>query len=221
MKKIILSSLLTLGACAPVAGPRGAMGPAAPAVVVAPVSSVDADIKTLISDENTYRVSLGQPVLSAGLSCTLSTITGGDRIQASIAGHNTLTGISQVYAFTFMGEFNQANSNVNDGLNVLPQSLRPLYKNMYLLRCQGQIVIRETDYVPFELTSDDGSVLYIDGVKIIDNDNAHGAVKVTGVKQLRRGVHSFRLDFAQSGGGNQALILTSGNESIANKFFAH
>jgi hypothetical protein len=220
MKNFLLL-LLILGACAPISGPRGATGPAAPTVTPAPVSDVDADIKNLLSDENTYRVSLGQSALSAGLSCSLSTITGGDRIQASIAGHNTLTGITQVYSFTFMGEFNQADSNVSAGLNVLPEALRPIYTNMFLLRCQGQIVIRETDYVPFELTSDDGSVLYIDGVKVIDNDNAHGAVKVTGVKQLRRGVHTFRLDFAQSGGGNQALILTSGNEKIANKFFAH
>lgn len=201
-------------------GPAGPTGPAAP-VVTLPVDSVAQDVQNLLNDENDYREGLGQTALTSGLSCTLYTITGGDRIQASIAGHNTLTGITQVATFLFKGQFNQPDSPVSQTLNVLPAPLRPLYTNMILLRCQGQIVVRESDYIPFELTSDDGSVLYIDGAKVIDNDNAHGATLVSGMKYLRRGVHTFRLDFAQSGGGNQALVLTSGGSQIDPMYLAH
>lgn len=84
---------------------------------------------------------------------------------------------------------------------------------MYLLRCQGSLIVTKTDYYQFNLNSDDGSVLYLDGSKLVDNDNNHGPTLVSGTKMLRRGVHTFRLDYAQTGGGSQALELTAGSSS--------
>lgn len=233
----VLLSLVLLSACGRgsdgsdgsngIDGHDGAPGsPGAPGAPGAPytppvVSNAQADVNALIDAENEYREGLGQTSLTAGLSCTLYTVVSGDRIQASISGHNTLTGISQVATFLFKGQFNQPDSPVSQQLNVLPTALRPLYTNMYLLRCQGQIVVRNSDYVPFELTSDDGSVLYIDGAKVIDNDNNHGSTMVQGMKYLRRGVHTFRLDYAQTGAGNQSLILTSGGSQIDPMYMAH
>lgn len=207
--------------CGPLRGEKGNSGDDGMSIHPAPISSEDSDIASVLADENEYRLGLGQTQLSSGLSCTLYSITGGDRIQAFIAGHNTLTGISQVATFLFKGVFDQADSPVSQTLNVLPIALRPLYTNMYLLRCQGQIAIRNTDYYQFDLTSDDGSVLYLDGSKLVDNDNNHGAVLVSGSKYLRRGVHTFRLDYAQSGGGNQALQLKVGGNNIDPKYYAH
>ncbi len=194
-------------------------------VVTEPAPPVDPtleeEIAAILSEENDYRLGLGQTMLSNGLSCTLSTITGGSRIQSSIAGHNTLTGISNVATFLYKGLFNQPDTSISVGMNVLPEALRSIYKNMYLLRCQGFIVVTESGYYSFELTSDDASLLYVAGAKVIDNDNNHGSVTVTGQKYLRKGVHAFRLDYAQAGGGNQSLILTSGGESINPAFYAH
>jgi hypothetical protein len=179
------------------------------------------DINSLVTDENNYRLGLGQSILSEGLSCTLYTITGGDRIQSSIAGHNTLTGITQVATYLLKASFNQPDSSVNDGMNILPISLRSIYKNMYMLRCQGQLVVVQNGYYSFELTSDDASVLYVDGSKVIDNDNNHGAIMQAGQKYLRRGVHTIRLDYAQAGAGNQALILKANGELVDPVFFQH
>lgn len=206
------------------AGPKGdtgAPGADAPVPPAPVVDTVQEAIDKLVLDENAYRLGLGQTMLSEGLSCTLYTITGGDRIQASISGHNTLTGITTVASYLYKGAFNQPDSAASTGLNVLPLALRPLYTNMYLLRCQGSIVILDTDYYSFELNSDDASLLYIDGAKVIDNDNNHGATTVTGMKYLRKGVHTFRLDYAQAGGGNQSLILTQGGASISGKLYYH
>lgn len=187
--------------------------------VPVPVISSQNDLQSIVDDESTYRLGLGQSALNKGLSCTLYTITNaGDRIQSTSGGHSQIT-TSQVATFWHDGTFNQPNSNINDGMNVLPLPLRNIYKNMYFLRCQGFVVITETNYYSFELASDDASLLYVDDVKVIDNDNNHGHTTVVGQRYLRRGVHKFRVDYAQAGGGSQSLILTSGTASISNELF--
>jgi len=191
-----------------------------PTPVPTPAPTFEEDVNNLIEDENEYRTGLGQSVLSKGLSCTLYTITGGNRIQSTSGGNLTLTGISQVATYLYQGLFNQPNSSTNDGMNVLPEPLKSLYKNMYLLRCQGQIAITETGYQQFVLTSDDASLLYIDGVKVIDNDNAHGTTSIAGMRYMRRGVHTFRLDYAQFN-GNQSLVLKMNNSLINPVIYAH
>lgn len=178
------------------------------------------DISNIIEDENDYRLGLGQTQLSEGLSCQLYTYSAGDRIQASIADHNTLQSLASVGTFLLKKEFNQAQSSVNEGMNILPTSMKNTYKTMYMVRCQGQVVITESDYHQFDLTSDDASVLYIDGAKVIDNDNAHGTTLKTASKFLRRGVHSFRVDYAQQG-GEQSLILNMNSELLKSERFFH
>lgn len=217
-----LISALSLTACAPetqweqvyvqVPGPT--------VTLPAPVKPLT-EIERLVADENDYRLGLGQTALTPGLSCTLYSITGGDRIQASIAGHNTLQGVTQRATFLLKDVINQPNTPVSEGMSVLPAPLRAVYKNMYLLRCQGQIVVTESGHYNFELTSDDASVLYIDGSKLIDNDNNHGSTMVAGSKYLRRGVHAFRLDYAQAGGGSQSLILTANGSLIDPAHYVH
>lgn len=187
-------------------GPAGPQGPAAVAA-----ANPNVDVQNVVNDENAYRLGLGQTQLSPGLSCTLYTITGGQYIQNDATHTPTLTGTSQVATFLLTAPFNQPDSSVSAKLNVLPAALQAnaTYQNLILLRCQGQIVITDTDYYEFDLASDDGSVLYIDNSRLIDNDGNHAIRTVTGTKYLRRGVHVFRLDFAQTGGGNQALVLNA------------
>lgn len=193
-----------------------------PAIIPTPVSSNEQlDIDAIVAEENEYRVDLGQTMLSKGLSCTLFTTTGGDRIYASIAGHNTLAGLVQVASFTYKGNFNQQPSDANEGLNVLPAALRMTYLNGYLLRCQGYIVIIDSNFHEFELNSDDASVLYLEGVKTIDNDNAHGPTIVAGFKYIRKGVRAFKLDYAQTGAGQQALVLNMDGELLNSSLFFH
>jgi hypothetical protein len=207
-------------------GPRGAIGAPGPvgppAVTPDPVvDTVEEQVKAVLDEENAYRLGLGQTMLSPGLSCALSTFTSGDRIQASIAGHNTLAGLSSVGSFLLEETFNQPNASVSDGLNVLPASIRGIYLNLFLLRCQGQIVVTETGYYLFEMSSDDAGLLYVGGSKIIDLDNSHGMQTALGMKYLRKGVHAFRVDFAQSGGGSQALIVKMGGELIDPRLYVH
>jgi hypothetical protein len=215
MKTTLVMCLLMLSACASEFDIT--TSPNTPTV---PTTGVDADIASILADENAYRLGLGQTMLSRGLSCTLYTTTGGDRIQSSIAGHNTLQGLTNVGSFLLNSIIQQPDSPSSEGMNVLPPALRSMYKNMYLLRCMGSIVVTETNYYNFELYSDDASVLYLDGSKLLDNDNAHGITLVSGTKYLRRGVHTIRLDYAQIG-GRQALVLRAGGMTIDPKYLVH
>ncbi len=185
-----------------------------------PAPPTDA-IQALVDAENDYRESQGQTLLTQGLTCTLYTISGGDRIQASIAGHNTLTGITTVGSYTYKGVFNQGDSNISEGMNVLPPVLRAIYQNMYLLRCQGQLVVTETGYHSFSVRSDDASVLYVAGAKVVDNDNNHGPTTIVGQKLLRKGVYAFRIDYAQSAGGSQALVINMNRALLSNGLLFH
>ena len=191
-----------------------------PVYVASAPSSQDVDAQDLINEENASRLAQGQTALSSGLSCNLQTFTGGDRIQASIADHNTLSGLTNVGSFLLAGGFNQEQSSVDVGMNVLPGSIKNVYKTMYLLRCTGYIVVTENQYHSFELTSDDASVMYVDGAKVIDNDNAHATTDKVAVKYLKRGVHSFRLDYAQNY-GEQSLVLKMNEEVFTADMLAH
>lgn len=179
------------------------------------------EVQQILNEENAYRLGLGQTQLSSGLSCSLQTFVSGDRIQASIAGHNTLAGLTQVATFLLTVPFNQQDANISEGMNVLPVPLRAVYQDKYLLRCSGQLVVTETGYVQFDLRSDDGSVLYVDGAKLIDSDNAHGPVDASGTKYMRRGVHAFRLDYSQSGAGSEALVLKANGDVVSPEYFVH
>ena len=186
-----------------------------------PESPVVDEVQLLVDEENEYRLGLGQTMLSQGLSCKLYTITGGHRIQSTSGSNLTLQNRRLVATFLHTTVFNQEASPIDDGLNVFPEPLRGVFKNLYYLRCDGYLVVTETGYYSFELNSDDASLLYIDGSLVVDNDGSHAPTVKTGQKYLRKGVHAFRLDYAQTGGGQQALQLKMNNELLSGSVLFH
>ena len=58
---------------------------------------------------------------------------------------------------------------------------------------EGSIDVPEKAVWEFMTKSDDGSVLYIDGRKVVDNDGSHAAVAATGRIALDKGLHRFTL----------------------------
>ncbi len=57
----------------------------------------------------------------------------------------------------------------------------------------GYVDVPEQGVWEFMTKSDDGSVLYIDGVKVVNNDGSHAAVAATGRIALEKGLHRFEL----------------------------
>lgn len=178
--------------------------------VPAPVKN---EIDEIVRVKNEYRLSQGQPPLTPGLVCTLH------NLQATTPSSIPSSPPSAVATFGYVGEFNQPNTPASNGLNVLPLALRPLYVQWFMIRCTGFIVVLDQGYNLFNLTSDDGSMLYINNSLVVNNDGNHGVQLRQGQKSLEKGLHSIRLDYLQGPGGNQALILENQSGIISSSLF--
>jgi hypothetical protein len=211
MKYLSLLFIVTLFGCGTTVGPQGDPGPQGlPGTVVTPPALTE--VQTLIAQENEYRLTVGQELLVSGLTCSLYTVP---TSTTTIVGA-TLTGIG---SFGYTGVFDQSNSNVSTGLNILPLGLQPTYQTWIILKCYGYLVVSDDNWHSFSLSSDDGSNLYVDGW-IINNDGLHAIKTVNGSQFLKYGFHSFELDFLQ-GTGQQALILEEDGSIMQNSGFYH
>jgi len=72
----------------------------------------------------------------------------------------------------------------------------------------------------FRISSDDGSNLYIDGVKQIDDDGLHATGGSARIVYLSTGAHQIRVDYFQGGGPTLALqVFVSGPNGGAERIF--
>jgi hypothetical protein len=77
----------------------------------------------------------------------------------------------------------------------------------FALNYTGRFYVSKPGKYKFALISDDGSKLYIDGRKVIDNDGVHATQRMDGAVQLAEGVHTIRLSYFQGPRYAIALIL--------------
>ncbi len=85
-------------------------------------------------------------------------------------------------------------------------------------RRDTNVVISFTGYLPiktagkysFRLSSDDGSNLYIDGKKVVDNDGVHGNESREATIQLNPGAHEIRVDWFEKDGGEELSLDWAG-----------
>lgn len=71
---------------------------------------------------------------------------------------------------------------------------------------QGFLPIKKTGKYSFRLGSDDGSILYLDGKKLIDNDGVHPNTSKEASLDLQAGMHAIRVDWFEKG-GEEVLAL--------------
>ena len=72
---------------------------------------------------------------------------------------------------------------------------------------EGYIKIPVTDLYHFYLSSDDGSMLYVDGEKLVDNNGLHGLEEVKGTKALAAGYHRIRIEYFEKSGGDELHLM--------------
>jgi len=71
----------------------------------------------------------------------------------------------------------------------------------------GKFWIERPGLYQFALTSDDGSLLYVDGQLLIDNDRIHPAQTKSASIELDRGAHTIRVSYFQGPRDEVALVL--------------
>ena len=82
------------------------------------------------------------------------------------------------------------------------------WKDFYVVIWRGYFVAPETGDWTFALQSDDGSVLYLDGKKVVDNNSDHGwdsndqRVKTRKTVTLEKGAHEIVIGFYEKSGQN-------------------
>lgn len=72
---------------------------------------------------------------------------------------------------------------------------------------EGDFSIDEPGKYRFNLTSDDGSRLYIDGKVVVDNDGIHDTTTIGGSAELAGGRHHIRVSYFQGPRDEVALVL--------------
>jgi len=179
--------------------------------VPAAVTTTSETVK-IVQEENAYRKAAGQQPLTEGLACTLHNVAA--TTPSTIP--NSLP--SAVATFILNASFNVVDSSTSSGLPLLPDALKATYKTQYVLKCQGSVIIETSDYALFEVISDDGSKLYIDGSLLVDNDGLHSSQSRSASRLLKRGVHTFRIDYLQAN-GNQSLIVKMNGSVISSTSF--
>lgn len=152
-------------------------------------------VTTVVAIENANRLSLGQALLQAGLSCNIYTVP---NTTTAIIGA-TLTNVG---SFLYTGDF--------DTSNLLPSNIASLYQSWYVVKCTGSVAITDNNWHNFTVASDDGSNLYVDGL-FINNDGVHSSQTKSAAKYLKRGIHTFELDYLQATGASNLFLSEDGS----------
>jgi hypothetical protein len=74
----------------------------------------------------------------------------------------------------------------------------------------GYINVPSDGQYTFYTTSDDGSMLYIDNVPVVNNDGLHGALEKSGIIGLKAGKHAISVGYFQQSGSSVLTVSYSG-----------
>jgi acyl-CoA thioesterase I len=95
----------------------------------------------------------------------------------------------------------------------------------FALRFSGYIMIPTTGAYFFYTNSDDGSALFIDGNKVVDNDGIHGPQERSGSVALGWGLHAISALFFEQAGGQILTVSWQGpgigRSAIPDSLFFH
>lgn len=101
-----------------------------------------------------------------------------------------------------MDQFNVPERSFNDGFPGVEG-----LNEWFALHTSGKLKISTAGNYEFRLISDDGSMLYIDGATVVDNNGLHSARAAEGSVTLTAGNHDLVLDYYQGPADRIALEL--------------
>lgn len=92
--------------------------------------------------------------------------------------------------------------------------------NQIISRMDGKINIPVSGTYTFTTRSDDGSVIFINGSKVVDNNSYQGMTSRSGSVFLTAGLHDIDIGFYEGGGGNGLEVFWAG-PGIANSLLSN
>jgi hypothetical protein len=98
-------------------------------------------------------------------------------------------------------------------LNIPPQDYKLGFpgisdrKEWFAIDYRGKFWVENAGDYRFELTADDGAMLYVDGQLVIDDSGLHPPVTLNGTAGLREGAHMIRVKYFQGIKYRVALVL--------------
>jgi hypothetical protein len=72
--------------------------------------------------------------------------------------------------------------------------------DVFTAQWSGYLIAPDAGTYTFSLTSDDGSMLRVDDILVIDNGGNHASETKAGQIELSRGAHAVAIDYSQAGG---------------------
>lgn len=91
------------------------------------------------------------------------------------------------------------------------------YRSPFGIEWEGYLHIERKGVYQFATKSDDGSVVYVDGQMVVDNDDLHAVRYISSVAALDEGFHHIRVKYFDGGGGAVMEFLWTppeGQESL-------
>lgn len=126
-------------------------------------------------------------------------------LKPSLAAVAQKQGVSYSYyegAFQKVSEI-ESGRFVEDGVMESPDISKAKAEDAFGFMFSGLIDCPETGLYTFRTISDDGSVLWIDGEMVVNNDGSHSAVAATGKIALQKGLHPYRLLYLEDSEGQE------------------
>ncbi len=82
--------------------------------------------------------------------------------------------------------------------------------NNFAIEFTGNIHIQKSGEYTFYTESDDGSLLFIDGIQVVDNNGSHGKQFRQGTIKLESGMHTIKVGYLEDGGGEDLAVYYEG-----------
>ncbi len=101
-----------------------------------------------------------------------------------------------------MNQLQPVKTGVVNNFNLTNKNRKSKYGFVYT----GYINIAKTGLYDFYASSDDGSLLYIDDVLVVDNNGDHGMEEKSGKAILEKGLHKIKLVYFDSAGENGLIV---------------
>lgn len=165
--------------------------------------------------------------LAAG--CCLAVLLAGAQTPTLPAGPITTFGVTVVDPFGLRGDIyllrpdttwlpkfeklKPVGAIYTSALNIAPRNFEEGFPGVtdrsewFAIDYNGNFYISDPGKYLFLLASDDGSKLYIDNKKVIDNDGIHPPQSEECSMTLKGGIHRMRVSYFQGPGSQLALIL--------------